>query len=734
MRRIPLWIGTLTIAALALTAGAQAPRSRVVARQAAAGVPLDASLLDPVWLEADSLTYLTQREPHEGEPNTQRTVVKFLRDRDNLYVAFRAYDSDPKNIVATQYRRDAELDVDDNVGVAIDSYDQQRTAFEFATNPNGMMWDAQTSITGDINIDWNGIWYVAAARDAAGWSAVFKIPFRTLRFHDGTDVAMGFNVRRFIRRNNEEDLWQSWLRNQGIENLQFEGEIVIAGPLARGLDAELRPNAIFTNAFPEYDSTGAQTAHGVATGKIGMDAKLAVTPTMTADLTANADFAEVEADSQVINLTRFPVFFPEKREFFLESADLFSFGATLRNQLFYSRTIGLDPLGVPVPILAGARIYGDAGDWTLGTLGVRTGGSDDAVDIVARVRRNVLARSYIGAIATVHSGPGVNGTFNSAGIDLDFPLRVGGQNIEPKLWIAGTQSPGIPGTPLSWRAYVDYPNDIWDNFAAIYRVDAGFDPVLGFVQAVGIRETNGHINWMPRPESGAIRNYDIQFISWDVIAGLEGAATNATNWQYANFDVRPFGLQFQSGDHIAFDIVRALDGPDTAFTIFPGVIIPPGQYWWTSYTASAQLAPGRVVSGSLALTGGGFYDGTQRTVAASVTWRGGGRVSVGADVSLSDVHLSQGDFTAEQTALRFEYDFGTKLSLFGFAQHTNTEQRADFQFRLHWIPRVGDDLFVVWNSGYTTWRLAPYRFPSWDALPRELNGALAIKVAHRIPL
>ena len=164
------------------------------------------------------------------------------------------------------------------------------------------------------------------------------------------------------------------------------------------------------------------------------------------------------------------------------------------------------------------------------------------------------------------------------------------------------------------------------------------------------------------------------------------------------------------------------------------MIIPPGQYWWTSYTLAAQLAPGRVVSGSLALTGGGFYDGTQRTIAASVTWRGGGRVSVGADVSLSDVHLSQGNFTAEQSALRFEYDFGTKLSLLGFAQHTNTENRADFQFRLHWIPRVGDDLFVVWNSGYTTWRYSPYRFPSWDALPRELNGALAIKIAHRIPL
>lgn len=714
-------------------AGAQS-RASIFARDAGAPLRLDANLRDSAWAFADSIAGITQREPVEGTPNSERTVVKVLRDADNFWLAVIAYDSDPAGIVATQFRRDADPDVDDNVGIAIDSYDQQRTAFGFATNPNGMMWDAQLTGTQDWDVNWNGIWYVAATRGAHGWTALFQIPFRTLRFHDGTNVTFGFNVRRFIRRKNEEDLWQSWLRNQGLENLQFEGEVVIAGSLVRGLDAEIRPNAILKSALPVYDSTGTQTYHGVTTGKVGMDAKLAVTPTMTADLTANADFAEVEADSQVVNLTRFPVYFPEKREFFLENADLFTFGATLRNYLFYSRRVGLDDSGNAVPILAGARIYGDAGKWSVGTLGAVTGGTDQAVDVVARVRRNVLERAYIGAIATVNTGPGVVGTASALGVDADFPLRVGGQNLEPKFWIAGTRVPGIPGTPVAWRAYLDYPNDIWDNFAAIYKVEAGFDPVLGFVQATGIRETNGHFNWMPRPQSTVIRNYDIQFLSWDIIAADTGAVGNAINWENANFDVRPFGIEFQSGDHIMFDVARLLDAPESTFVIFPGTAIPPGHYWWTTYTLAAQLAPGRVVSGSLALTGGGFYNGTQRTAAASVTWRGGGHVAVGADVSLSDVRIPFGDFTAEQTALRFEYDFSTKLTLLGFAQHTNTQNRADFQFRLHWIPRVGDDLFVVWSSGYSTWRFSPYRFPAWDAFPHELNATLAIKVAHRIPL
>ena len=302
---------------------------------------------------------------------------------------------------------------------------------------------------------------------------------------------------------------------------------------------------------------------------------------MTADLTANADFAEVESDEQVINLTRFPIIFPEKREFFLESSNLFTFGADLRNQLFYSRRIGLTADGTPVPILAGARVYGNAGDWTLGALVTRTGSPDDAIDAVIRVRRNIFALSYIGAIATLRNGPGVDGAETAAGFDIDLPLRVKGENIEPKFWIAGTSIPGVPGTPLSWRAYVDYPNDIWDNFISLYRVERGYDPVLGYVLRSGIHETNAHFNWMPRPAGGNIRHFDFQLISWDVIAGDSGSLTRSSDWQFAEFDVRPFGLTLQSGDRFGLDVIRDLDAPADTFFVFPGSVIPPGSYWWT---------------------------------------------------------------------------------------------------------------------------------------------------------
>ena len=220
--------------------------ARVTAPMARGEIRLDGRLGDSAWSGADSIALLRQREPSEGEPGSERTLVLLLRDEQALYVGIRLYDRDPRAIVATQYRRDAELDVDDNVQIVIDSYDDQRTAFAFATNPNGMMWDAQYSGTQNENIDWNGIWDVAATRDSLGWIAEFRIPFRALRFHDGRDVVFGFNVRRFIRRTNEIDLWQSWLRTQGIQNLQFEGDLVIEGELRRGFDAEVRPNGSVT--------------------------------------------------------------------------------------------------------------------------------------------------------------------------------------------------------------------------------------------------------------------------------------------------------------------------------------------------------------------------------------------------------------------------------------------------------------------------------------------------------
>lgn len=703
-------------------------------RRGAAPLRLDARLAGPAWHDADSIVDLRQREPIVGEPATERTVVLVLRDDDALYVRVRAYDSDATKIRASEYRRDADLAGDDNVQILIDSFHDRRGAFVFGTNPNGAMWDAQLVDLDNLNVDWNGIWDVAVTRDSAGWTATFRIPFSTLRFHGGADQRFGFNVRRFVRRKNEEDLWRSWGRAQGLYQLINEGDLTGLGGLTRSRHVELYPYVLGRLVEPPHDSVGVRAGNGFLGGEGGIDIKAAVTPTVTADLTANTDFAEVEADSQVINLTRVPFFFPEKREFFLESSGLFDFATPGKDQAFYSRRIGLDSTGAPVPIVAGGRIYGREGLWRFGLMDVRTGGADQANDAVLRVQHDLLDRSFVGAIATLRSVAG-RGADATAGVDVDLPLVVSGQNLEPHFWLMGTHTPGIPGSPLAWRISADNPNDLFDNFISLYRVTAGFNPALGFVQRTGIWETTGHIDFQPRPQALGIRQFDFTFPipTWDIVANQAGSLGRSGDWQAATFQWQLLDGDRENGDHFEFNVQRLMDAPPAAFNLFRGVQIPAGRYWWSRYELQYVQSPGRVVSGGAMVNWGSFYGGRSADVSLQGSVRGGHAI-LGASVTRTAARLPVGGFTALLWSGRLEYDFTTRASFLGFVQYTNDDQRADFNLRFHWIPTIGDDVFLVWNSGYSTNPAAGARFPSLRSLSEQVNGAFEVKVVHRLVL
>ena len=710
------------------------PHDIVTVAAARGPMRLDALLADSIWRTADSITDFRQREPLEGALATQHTVVRIARDSIALYVAVRADDEEPSKIRATQLRRDADLTADDNVTIIIDSFHDRRSAFEFRTNPLGAMWDAQLSSWDNENADWNGIWEVAVARDARGWSALFRIPFRTLRFRAGSGTTFGFNVRRFVRRNNEEDLWRSFGRTQGFTQLQYAGELTGFGQLDRRRDVDLRPYVLGRANQSSHDSVGNQLSPTGVNGKIGGDAKIAVTSTLTADLTVNTDFAQVEVDKQVINLTRFPTFFPEKREFFLESSGIFDFGTARHAQLFYSRRIGLTDRGTTVPILGGARVYGKAGPWSIGALDARTGGDDGANNAIVRVKHDLFDRSYIGAIAMQRSGPGVTDVERAGGLDIDLPLVVHRQNLEPKVWIAATHVPdSASGVPLAWRLSADYPNDLFDSFISLYRIDRGFTPMLGFVQRTGIWETTGHVDFMPRPHVPGVRQLDFEFIpTWDIIADERGSLVNVRDWQTARFDWIPLGLTLQSGDQFALHVQRLMDAPSEPFSIFRSTIIYSGRYWWTRGEAQYTMAAGRSLSASALVSWGGFYDGHDTEEDLSATWRSSGHIVLGANLTRSQVELSAGHFTAIETGARAEYAFSTKADVLAFVQFDNETDRVDFDFRFHWIPVIGDDVFVVWNSGYTTEPGARFRFPDREVLAHPLAGALTVKYVHRI--
>ncbi len=385
--------------------GAAEPRPGYVIRRTTEPIRLDASLGEAIWGLADSVTVFRQREPAEGEAASERTVFKAIRDADRLYVAVRAYDRDMRSVRSAQLRRDADLTTDDYITLLIDSYRDRRGAFLFRTNANGAMWDAQLVGLDNLNENWNGIWDVATRRDERSWTAEFAIPLRTLRFNPSRGV-IGMNVQRFIRRKNEEDLWQSWGRAQGIDNLLYTADVAGLDDVGQTRPVEVRPYVLARTLEPSYDASGPRVAPGGSGGRVGVDAKVGATPTVTADLTLNTDFAQVEADQQVINLTRFPTFFPEKREFFLESSGLFDIGTAERVQLFYSRRLGLDSTGAAVPILGGARVYGKQGPWAIGLLDVRTGGGENANDVAVRVGRDIFDRSTAAGMFVDRSAPG----------------------------------------------------------------------------------------------------------------------------------------------------------------------------------------------------------------------------------------------------------------------------------------------------------------------------------------
>ena len=377
-------------------------------------------------------------------------------------------------------------------------------------------------------------------------------------------------------------LWRSWLRQQGLLFQETEGVLLLPGSLPRRPVLEGRPYVAGSveSRSRDLDSAGAYvvTAPGGASAKIGFDGKLAVAPTLTLDVTANTDFAQVEADRQVVNVSRFPVFFPEQRQFFLEAASLFDLGQTGRTQLFHSRRIGLDRGGGVIPIVAGARLTGRLGHERLGLLAVRTGASDavaeDALDLVGRVQHDVFSRGYVGAMGTWQGGPGPSGDRVAGGLDFAIPLLLHGQNLVPQGFVAVTRN--AAGQPLAsaWRLFLDYPNDWADDFLAISRIEAGFDPALGFVRQSGVQRATGAVSFRPRPHRWGVRRLEFKPLEFDVNWNLDGSLNNA------NYEVRPLGADFVNGAAFEFNLQHHDDVPSDSFEIFTGVEVPAGRYGW----------------------------------------------------------------------------------------------------------------------------------------------------------
>ena len=675
---------------------APAPRAYRIAR----AIRLDGQLNEPEWMQADSITDFRQRDPEVGAPSTERTVVRMLSTPSGLAVGWWCSDREPSRIMRSVLRRDQNLRPDDHVSVVVDGLKDKRSGFYFRANANGALWDGEHLNFESGNEDWDGVWDVRSRVTDSGYMVEMLIPWATLRYR-GDSTSFGMNFRRFIRRKNEETMWKAWKRSEGFRFLESEGTVGGFDSLPGRPRFELRPYALADARLSErsFVSTGRDsiTANALQTGAIGLDVKIPVTNTLTADITINPDFAQAEVDRQIVNLTRFPLFFPEQRPFFTEGAGVFDFGRIRQTQMFYSRRIGLGSNGRPVRIPVGVRMQGRSGRNQLGLLAMATGDSEDALNLVGRVKRDVLGRGYIGGMATLSDRDTRPGSV-SAGVDFNLPYVIqGGQNLVVLGNAAWSRdSIGAP-TGGHYRLIADYPNDNADIVLRFDRVEAGYNPALGFVQQRGIHRLGGSTSITPRPKGKSrIRRYEFDLLSYDVVWAIEGPLSNAS------FKIKPFGLQLQNGDDISVTAQRLMDAPDEAFELFDGATVAPNAYWWTRVEAEYQGNESRPLQFTATASTGTFYDGRSSEVAASLRLRRTPHILATLEVARAEISLRGASFTANTIRARADYAFTPRLNSTVFAQWDNQSDRASMNARVRWTVKPGSDLYVVWNSNWPT--------------------------------
>ena len=651
---------------------------------------IDGRLDDEVWSRAQPIRDFVQVEPFEGAAPTEKTEVRVLYDTRNLYVGIRCFDDDPSGIIGTQMGRDAVLDPDDRVEIVIDTFRDRRNAFWFQMNPVGAKVDALISNNGtDFNEAWDGIWEGKSSIDGQGWSVELAIPFQTLSFDPAIDT-WGFNVRRQIKRRLESDRWAAARRNLTFFQVAEAGDLAGIADVKQGLGLDVVP---FFHAHWTNDRTG--TADDDLDGKPGFDAFYRITPFLTASLTVNTDFSETEVDERQINLTRFPLFFPEKRQFFLENAGIFQF-ANLGQDLipYFSRRIGLDDAGNEIPILVGGKVTGRAGDWNIGVLDVETDATASLPQknlFVSRITKNVGEQSTVGGIFTSGNPTGApdNQVF---GLDYNFRTSriAGDRNLNATVFGLESQTEGVTGGDLAFGASVEYPNDPWQASLSYKEIEQNFNPELGFVPRTGIRSWQGEFEWTPHPNR-AIRTFEFGAQS-TVITDLEDRVETVQTI------LQPLGIIWDPGDELHLTIRPEYERLDQPFDIQPGIQIPVGEYEFVRFRAEAESALKRPVSGLLAVEVGDFYDGTRTEVEAQLAWRQSRHFTGSLAYTQNHVDLPEGIFTTHLGEIRANVAFTPDVDWLNLVQFDNQTQTLGWNSRFRWIVHPGEEVFLVWNQ------------------------------------
>jgi Domain of unknown function (DUF5916)/Carbohydrate family 9 binding domain-like len=669
---------------------------------------IDGRLDESVYEETEPIGGFLQQEPQEGQPATERTDAWILFDNDNIYVSARCWDTHPERMVANEMRRDTnQLRQNDTFAVLFDTYHDRRNGYLFYANPIGGLADSQITDENPPNVDWNTVWSVKTGRFEGGWTIEMAIPFKSLRYAPGRGQIWGVNLRRVVRWKNEwshlTQIPRALTTFRGILKVSSAATLVglEAPPASRNL--ELKPYAISSLTT---DRTATPVISNDPSSRLGGDVKYSVTQNLTADFTVNTDFAQVEVDEQQVNLTRFSLFFPEKRDFFLEGQGTFAFagrqsaglnaGTGDTPYLFFSRRIGLDA-NKSIPLRAGARLTGKAGKFSLGLLNVGTG-KEESVNVgaanftVLRAKRDILRRSSIGAMYTHRTlVSGQAGSNDGFGVDATFGFY---QNVRIDSYVAATRSDGLSGDNLSYRGLFDYNGDRYGLQAERLVVEPHFNPAIGFVRRPDLRRNYGLARFSPRPTS-------IPHVRKLTYQGSLGYFTNNQN----RLDTREVNGQFQTeltnSDVAIVGYTDNFERLVVPFAIATGIRLPVGEYNFHTTRLEYQAGQQRKVSGSVAYETGTFYNGDRQSISVSTA-----RVQVTPQVSIEPslqinwVDLVQGSFTAQVIRSRGTYTVTPRMFVSGIVQYNSSTRSVGSNLRFRWEYLPGSEIFVVYTDDY----------------------------------
>jgi len=668
---------------------------------------LDGTLNDPLWQSATPITEFHQREPYEGQAPTERTEVRIIFTHSEVFFGIICFDSQPGRLIAKQLRRDASQELDDYFEIVIDSNRNRRNAYLFQFNPlgtqrDGLITDEQESVTeggGDGDPAWDGIWRSEARINSAGWTATVAIPFATLNFLNTGDVDWGINFKRFIRRKNEEDLWAAWRRTQGANKISQAGELRGISEIGSGRLFIIKPYALtgFEHFPPAAADAGLNPGtHALYTG--GLDMKIGLRSNLVANLTANTDFADADVDPQQFNLTPYKLFYPEKRQFFLENAGIFNFplGGD-SDRLFFSRQIGVDPnTGQQVPINGGAKVTGSLAGFDVGLMDVSTrsdGPNPYANFAVARFKRSLFKGSYIGFMGIDKQSNFPADAYNqTGGVDARFVLPL---NFVVNGFAVQSRTPGFSSGQYDYGGGIKFRSNWFDFLADHRKIGPNFNPQVGFIERADCvcDYADGLLRY--RPKLLHLRELNFEgfiFHAPDTHGVLQTQEVQGT-----------FRALFHNGADLDTDLIdKFIQRIITPFNLYKNVNIPIGLYSWDRHQIFISSAQDLRLVFSIFERFGTYYNGHLNEARYRIGYRPNQRLSLSNFTQWDRFRLpvTGGEFSILVAGLEADYSFSRFLSLSTVVQaNTSNAQALTANIRLRWNYRPDSDFFIIYTAG-----------------------------------